>query len=346
MKAAKQQFESREFLVLPENQLAVACVSKLAPKLKRRAIRLVTVVADPGNGKTLLAKDLVRSWELERTDKKVIYVTASQFAAQFAEAATTETIPQFQKRYRQDVALFVCEDLQILGSRRETQTQLQSTIDDVISNGGVVLLTSTLMPGSIRGMSRNLVNRMHGGLCVSIDLPGYQSRRKILENLQATTATPVLFTDLEQIAKDYAVSPRELSALLSQIRSEAKLLRTGRPASRESIKTMIDERSPANSMTLTNLCRLTASQFGVKLVELRGPSRAQTLALARQTAMFMAREHLRLNYIEIGEFFNRGNHSTVIHACRKIETQRLTDPDLDVAIQAIHDSMIAAGVRA
>jgi len=337
--------DSHAFLVLPENQLAIASVKKLAPELKRRNVGLVTLVGSAGTGKSHLARELVRTWESKRNDKKILVVTAAQFSAQLAEASSTNSIDQFQTRYRNEVGLLVCEDIQTLGPRKETQQQLQAAVDDILSDGGVVLLTSTLMPGAIRGLSRRLVNRIHGGLCVSIELPGPASRRKLIQHVASAESPRLTPQQIEQIAQDSPVSPRELIGLISQLRTEARVLGRHQKTRSSSVATLIKERTPVPAMTLHRVCQLTAARFGVKTADLKGPRRSQTLSLARQTAMYVARESLRMNYIAIGEFFNRGNHSTVIHACRKIEDQRQADPDLDLTIQSIQDEMKAAGVR-
>ncbi len=345
MKASLRKADSRSFLVYPENELAVAAVNKLAPGVKRRTIGIVTLVGDAGAGKSHLSRELVRSWESKRSEKKVLVVTASQFAAQFAEASNTNTITQFQNRYRNEVGLLICEDIQSLGPRKESQQQLQSAIDDILDDGGVILLTSTAMPGSIRGLSSRLVNRIHGGLCVTIGLPGPASRRQLIDHVQLSESSRLTPPQVEQIAKDYPVSPRELIGLLGQLRTEAQVMGRGRKQRTSSVASLIEERIPAGQMDLGKLCRLTAIRFGLKASDLKGPRRSQTISLARQTAMFLARESLKMNYVAIGEFFNRGNHSTVIHACRKIEEQRDGDPDLDMTIRSIEEELRLAGVR-
>ncbi|SFH95331.1 helix-turn-helix domain-containing protein [Planctomicrobium piriforme] len=345
MSGSVRQSDQRSFLVLPENQLAVAAVKKLAPVVKRRSIRLVTLVGPAGVGKSHLARDLVRSWESDRTEGKVLVTTASQFAAQLADASSAQAISQFQTRFRNEVKLLVCEDVHVLGPRKESQQQLLAAIDDVTAQGGVVLLTSIQMPGSIKGLSRRLVNRMHGGLCVNIELPSAASRRKLIEHALAADGARLPPREIEQIAAESPVSPRELFGLLSQLRSETQLLTAGDRRRGSVVKALIEERSPAFDVGLPELCRVTAARFAVKPSELKGPRRSQTITLARQTAMSLARELLKLNYVEIGEYFNRGNHSTVIHACQKIAEQRKTDSDLELAIQSIHEELKSAGLR-
>jgi chromosomal replication initiator protein len=334
-----RQFDQRSFLLLPENELAVTAVKKLAPNLKRRKVRLVTLVGPAGVGKSHLARDLVRSWESERADGKIIVTSGSQFSAQLAEASDSNSIAQFQTRHRNDVSLLVCEDVQVLGPRKETQQQLLAAVDEVTSQGGVVLLSCNRMPGSIRGLSRKLVNRMHGGICVAIELPGLESRRKLVRQMSAALGQHLTAAEIELVASDHAVSPRALQGLLAQFRAETNILAAGRLAKAPHLQAVLSDRRRQTEITIEDISRATASQFNLKPADLLGPRRSQTISLARQTAMYLAREIAGMNYVEIGRFFNRGNHSTVIHACRKIASQRSADPALDREIQTIQDSI-------
>jgi chromosomal replication initiator protein len=338
-----RQLDQRAFLVLPENELAVTAVKKLAPNLRRRNVRLVTVVGPAGVGKSHLARELVRGWESERGDGKIIVTSGSQFSAQFAEASESSAISQFQTRHRNDVSLLVCEDVQILGPRKETQQQLLAAIDDVISRGGVVLLTSNQMPGSIRGFARRLVNRMHGGVCVSMELPGLESRRKLIRQMTTALGQHLSPAEIELVATEHAVSPRSLLGLLAQFHAETNILVGRRSGKTPHLQSILSDRRQGTGVAIEEIARATASQFHVKPADLKGPRRSQTISLARQTAMYLAREIAGMNYVEIGKYFNRANHSTVIHACRKIASQRGSNPGLDREIQTIQEAIRVHG---
>lgn len=340
MSHSPRKFDQREFLVLPENELAVAAVKKLAPGVKRRRVWLVTLVGAAGTGKSHLARELARGWNAERPESKLVLLTASQFAAQLADAAATGTIPQFQTRHRNDIQLLICEDIHTLGARKESQQQLLAAIDEIIAHGGVVLLTSTKMPGAVKGLSRRLVNRMHGGLCVELDLPGAESRRQLVDQYLSAESLPLSQPEIDAIVAQSPVSPRELIGLLSQLQAESRLRGGRHSAQRINVKAAIAERRRQSDVGLPEIANATAERFGVKLAALKGPSRAQTLSQARQTAMYLARELAQLHYVQIGEFFNRGNHSTVIHACQKIARELEHNPALVRQIQSIRDELL------
>lgn len=300
---------------------------------------MVTVVGPAGCGKSRLARELMRGWESERPDAKVLFTTGSQFAAQLAEAAVSRTIPQFQTRHRHEIDLFVCEDVHVLGPRQESQIQLLAAIDDVMSRGGVVLLTSTRLPAAISGLNRRLVNRMHGGICVEIDLPGPDSRRQLLEEFLSVESFPLTSQQIDSIIAGSAGSPRELLGVLNQLQAEATLP-TGRSRTAGvNVKAVLADRQRTQELSLPEIARVTAERFGVKVSEMKGPHRGQSLSLARQTAMFLARDLAGLHYGKIGEFFQRGNHSTVIHACQKIARELENNVALLRHVQAIRDEL-------
>lgn len=339
MNGAIRPQDQQAFLRLPENRLAVAAVKKLAPGSRRRATSLVTVVGPSGCGKTHLARQLIRGWEEQRNQQKLIVTTASQFAAQLAEASAAGKVSQFQTRYRNDVSLLVCEDIQILGPRRETQQQLIAVIDDVMAQGGSVLITSTRMPGTIRGLDRRLVNRLHGGVCVSIKLLGKESRRKLVEQYLKSESFRLKPAEIDMVVGEQPASPRELLGTLAQLSRESSL-RQGRSArTGNELQHLLRERQRPAEIAIDDIARVTAARFGVRTADLKGPRRSQTIALARQTAMYLARELGGMHYADIGAFFNRGNHSTVIHACRKIAAERRSNETLDREIRRTQEEL-------
>lgn len=335
-----RQSDPHAFLVLPENEFAVAAVKKLAPGVKRRRIWLVTLIGPAGCGKSRLARELIQGWEAERPDARTVYITASQFAAQLAEAAASKTIAQFQSRFRHDTQLLICEDIQILGPRQESQAQLLATMDDVTSSGGVVLLTSTRMPASIPGLNRRLVNRMHGGVCAEIELPGPASQRKLIEEFLSGESLPLSHVQIEGMISTASVSPRELLGLIHQLQAET-VLRTGkRQPVRVNVEAVLADRQRSPLVSVAEIARVTAERFGVNVADMKGPHRGQSLSQARQTAMYLARELAAMHYAQIGAYFHRGNHSTVIHACQKIARDLETKPALQRHIQAIRDELL------
>lgn len=313
MATTLRQHDRHPFLAFPENKLAVTAIQRLAPLTRRRTVQFVTLVGPSGTGKSRLARELIRSWEAKRSDGKVIYITASEYAASIAEASAMDAIRQFQIRYRKDISLFICEDIQALAGRKETQKQLVAALDEVTDSGGCVLLTSTTMPSGISRLSSRLTNRIRGGLCVDIPLPGADSRKKLLEHYLLSESVGLTPEEITEISQKHEFSPRELLGLLQHLKTSQTTAR--RQLSNSEV---IEQLAVREQYSLTEIASAAAKVFGVKVSELKSASRSQTISTARQVAMYIAREQTDLNYKTVGQFFGRGNHSTVIHACKKI----------------------------
>jgi chromosomal replication initiator protein len=272
---------------------------------------------------------------------KVLMVTpeAVPFAKTGGLADVAGVLPRELVRLGHDVRLLVCEDVQILGPRRETQQQLLAAIDEVLDGGGLVLLTSTRMPGEIEGLSRKLVNRMHGGICANLDPPGEESRRRLIEHFLTVEPVRLSPQEIETVARRYPVSPRELLGLLAQLSLETRA--RGHNGKQRNLEEILADLSIDSPLRMSRIAKVTARTFGVRVSDLKGPRRSQTITLARQTAMYLARELGRQHYAVIGEYFNRRNHSTVIHACRKIETLLDEDPRLAHDVETIREELVS-----
>lgn len=340
MSTPTRKADAHAFLVIPENRLAFTATESLLPGSHPLTDQPLTVFGAAGLGKSHLARQLVRRWTTADPDSKVIHLTATEFAAALAEASASKTIPQFQDRHRKDVNLLVCEDIQFLGERRETTQQLVAAIDDVLRSGGRVMLTSSRPPGEVPGLARRLVNRIHGGICVEIDRPSLESRQLLLNHFAESLQIIVDDEILSLLATEYEATPRELYAVMLQIRATRRqLMRRNGGLHREEITRLLEELSQRPPLTITAICRAVARYYGVRLSELRGPRRSQGITLPRHAAMFLTRELTGLQYAEIGEYFSGRNHSTVMHACHKIERLLVDSPQVATQVHSLRESL-------
>lgn len=328
MSATIRQHEPHSFLVLPENKLALTAVKTMAPGAKRVAHSTLALIGPAGTGKSHLCRDLARGWREKQDDAKVISVTASQFAAELAEASEAGAISQFQSKYRRDTKLLIFEDLQALQGRKETQQQLVAAVDEIVASGGRVVFTSSRMPGEIRNLNRRLASRIRGGLVAEIAKPCEVSRRKLLLHYLSHESIRLDANEVELIAAEVEGSARDLLGILNRVKAE----QTSRRAANFDVRHVLSDR-PEIKVTLKDCAKASAKIFGLKVSDLRSPRRSSTVTLARQVAMHLAREMSGVGYQEIGEYFERKNHSTVIYACQKIQELLVEDAKLahDVA---------------
>lgn len=315
-------------ILLAEQQLARAALRRLLKPSTAGKGRLVSLVGPAGSGKSALLAESFR----ERSSSQVptLQVTAAEFAAQLAEASSTQQVPEFQERFR-SVSVLVCEDLQALERRPETLRQLLAVIDDLLAHGSDVIVTSTKLPGQLDSFPAKLVSRLRGGTTVRINLPGPESRAELLRLFCRQRRLSISRDALALLAESLAVSPRELIGGVTQ------LSELNRSLKRADVEVFLRQELPTKTLTPMRVTRAVAKEFGIALTALRSTRRSQALVLPRQCAMWLCRKLCRASYPELGQFFER-QHSSVIHAVRKLESRLDKEPMLRQRLARLEDA--------
>jgi chromosomal replication initiator protein len=287
-----------------------------------------------GTGKSLLVRELLKPAKGKK--EKSAALTASQFAAELADASQQQTIATFQAKYR-SLELLICEDITAIARRKDSQEQLCLAMDEILAHGGRVLITSSVSAGSLDGFSRRLVNRFQGGVTAPIDLPEFESRVELLNHFAAARqiALPPMVADV--LADALAVSPRELLGALVQLETLAR--RQNSPLTTALAEYYLSHETLPQPMALSDVAKAVARQFGVPMSGLRGKKRAHGVVLPRQCAMFLARELTDQSLLAIAQFFGRRHHSTVLHACKRMESALHKEPALRQQLAQIRSAL-------
>ena len=316
---------TERFLLLDENRFAHAAVEQLTWQEAPSRPRQVFLSGPAGCGKSVLARWFVRLQLSTRPEISSVHITAAEFGAQFAEASESRVIPAFQERYRALKSLVV-EDLRSLANRSETLTQLMFVIDNVLTNGGRVLLTSRCPPGELPGMPSRLINRFHAGVCVGIQPLGDASRVSLLQHLAETRQIPIPYESICLLAREMPVSARELLAAIVQLDHYAR--HSGSNLDPSEVRRYLDAEIKPAPPTLAKISLATARHFLTTVGELRSHSRKQSLILPRQCALYLSRSLTGLPLVRIGEYFGKRHHSSVAHACERISDLVNEQPDV------------------
>ncbi|MFM9965768.1 MAG: AFG1/ZapE family ATPase [Planctomycetaceae bacterium] len=285
--------------------------------------RLMYLVGPAGSGKSALLAESFRELPSSQvTPQQVapLQVTAAEFAAQLAEASSNQQLPDFQERFR-SVSALVCEDIQALERRPESQRQLLAVIDELLARGCDVIVTSTKLPGQLESFPAKLISRFRGGTTIRIQPPGPESRADLLRLFCRQHRLSITRDALALLADSLSVSPRELIGVVTQLTA------LHRSVKRADIETYLQQELPAASITPLKVTRAVAKEFGIVLSALRSSRRSQALVLPRQCAMWLCRKLCHASYPELGKFFER-QHSSVIHAVRKLESRLDKEPAL------------------
>ncbi len=319
--------DDHSFLVLRENRLAFAAITRLiAPAKSKDAPPPVTIYGPSGTGKSHLVRHAIRSYRSHAPGERVVSLTAAQFGDEFSEASATKSLPAFVRKYRVPTGLFVCEDLQALDGREETQTQFVSLWNDLAGRQTRMLFTIDRSPGELRNVTPRLINRIQGGVCIGTSRYGSESREKLLSHFAQHLQLPLTANQARRIAESATRNGHELLGLLSSLRLRLK----ARPGDglADAIDGLLGTEPEERGLSLNEIARAVAAVFGAKVSELRSDARDRRLAVPRQVAMHVMREVGGAQLGEIGAYFGGRTHSTVLHSCRRIAEQIEEDETL------------------
>jgi chromosomal replication initiator protein len=304
------------FLVLPENEFAHAAVSAVGktPPTDGR-LSPIYLYGPSGVGKTRLAQLAIEQFAIHRPGSRIEHITARNFAADFAESAAHGTIALFQAATR-EFDMFVIEDVHALEGRRQSQVQLLALYDELAFKGCQIISTSRIAPGELVTFPRKLVSRFRGGVSAQIRPPGIRSRAKLLLHFAETRQIRLEEEAARLLAKNLAVSPRELAASLAQLHSMARNQLGCRDS--ELVRKYLKQEIPPPKPRLVDVCAAVAKEFGLTSGQLRSREQSREIVVPRQCAMLAARRLTDRTLEDIGTYFGGRDHTTVLYACRRL----------------------------
>ncbi len=325
------------FLVCDENRFAHAAINELIETTAERG-RLVALHGPAGTGKSHLTHLLLR--ELSRRGPITPFkFTPSEIRVEAAESLPDISWPEHPARRGESPPrrLLICEDLQLAARLSSVQQTIVAWLDECRSSGIDCVVTMTRTPGDITGLSQRLRNRLRAATCAGLLLPGTASRDELLKHFCVHAQIPLAPHVTKLLAKKLMLSPRELQGALRRFDDFSRLRRV--PLDAQAAMAFIKTEVLPRTLTIEEIARVVAREFGVKLADIRSDARDTTLKTARQCAMFLARELTAGQYARIGEYFSNRSHSTVMHACERIATLLPEDPALRQRIANVKQSL-------
>ena len=316
----------RGFLIGPENFLLEPIVRWAVEETAPEGTMPLTFFGPSGCGKTHLLQGIEDAWRKTHRSKtkgkRSFYLTATDFARQFAAAIETRTVDDFRRRYR-EASLFLVDDLAAIAEKPLAQGELLFTTDFLLAHGRTVVFGDSRFPGESGRYSERLTTRLLGGTPLAVSLPGAAVRFRFLRELTQAFRMTLPQTALEFAVKELPLSLPALHGLFAQMFFEAKV--NGTKIDTPFVKNYLTNRIIADRPTVAQIAKRTAKHFSLKLTDLRGRSRSKTVARARAVAAYLAREQTGLNLKDIGKYFDGRDHTTIQHLVESIEMQLSTD---------------------
>ena len=266
-------------------------------------------------------------------ETRVLYVGAEQFINEVIESIHSRTMPEFRRRYRMDVDLFLVDDVHFLEGKEMTQEEFFHTFNALYEGNKQIVLTSDRPPKEIPGLEARLVSRFEWGMVADIGQPDLEHRIAILRKKQEQDHLEMTIPDdvLRFIAEHVRSNVRELEGCIIKLLLYASLkhkevsIELAREALSDRIRPGEDGPAPRARPSINKVQEVVARRWGVTPEGLRSKARIKTLTVPRQIAMYLARELLEMQLVEIGQAFGGRDHSTVIHSVDKVSRQMTRD---------------------
>jgi chromosomal replication initiator protein len=314
----KYMFET--FVIGSSNRFAHAASVAVAES-PAKAYNPLFIYGDSGLGKTHLLHAIGHYAQQLGNARGVRYVSTEEFTNDFINSLRDDKQSAFQRRYR-DVDILLIDDIQFLENRERTQEEFFHTFNTLHNANKQIVITSDRSPKQLATLEDRLRTRFEWGLLADIQPPDLETRIAILQKKAAQDRLFAPPEVLEFVASRISNSIRELEGALIRVTAYASLSRS--PVSLQIAEEVLRDFIPdgtAPEITADQIMVSTADYFGVSLEDLRGHSRSRVLVNARQVAMYLCRELTAMSLPRIGSAFGGRDHTTVMHAERKIRQQ-------------------------
>jgi chromosomal replication initiator protein len=280
-----------------------------------------------GLGKTHLMQSV--AWRmLERNPKrKVAYLTAEAFMHRFVKACRFQDMLAFKEQFR-SVDVLIIDDVQFLGGKDATQEELFNTFNALVDHRRQVIVSADKPPIDLERLDQRLRSRLGSSLVCQINQSNYELRLAIIESKVARIGVPVPDKVLEFLAHKITSSVRELEGALTRVTAHASLI--GREISIEMAREVLHDvlRHSDRHVTIDEIQRVVCEYYKLRMPDLLSPRRARAVARPRQAAMYLSKILTNRSLPEIGRKFGGRDHTTVMHAVRKIEELKASDANI------------------
>ena len=305
------------FVIGASNRFAHAAAVAVA-EAPAKAYNPLFVYGQSGLGKTHLLHAIGHYARNLYPNVRVRYVNSEEFTNDFINSIRDDKASAFQSRYR-NVDVLLIDDIQFLQGKVQTQEEFFHTFNTLHNANKQVVITSDLPPKQLSGFEERMRSRFEWGLLTDVQPPDLETRIAILRKkaIQEKMTTPD--DVLEFIASKISTNIRELEGALIRVTAFASLNRA--PVDLNLAEIVLKDSFPydqGSQITSSTIMAQTAAYFGLSIEDLCGPSRSRVLVTARQIAMYLCRELTELSLPKIGQLFGGRDHTTVMHADRKI----------------------------
>ena len=318
-----RRYRFKNFVQGKSNELAYAAAQQVAKK-PGTAYNPLVIYGSTGLGKTHLLHAAGNLLHKRHPDSQVVYVGSEQFVSEMISALRGDRIDAFKQRYRSAGALLI-DDVQFFAGKDRTQEEFFHTFNALLDSQQQIILTCDRYPKEVDGIEARLRSRFGWGLTVSIEPPDFETRVAILMNKSQERDVLLDEAVAYLIARRVRSHVRDLEGALNTLFANARF--TGRPITEGFAREVLRELFHVHDrlITIENIQKAVCEYYKLRVTDLLSRRRHRTIVRPRQLAMALCKELTQHSLPEIGEAFGGRDHTTVLHACRKVEELCETD---------------------
>ncbi|WP_323846135.1 chromosomal replication initiator protein DnaA [Microbulbifer magnicolonia] len=332
-----RNFTFKSFVEGKSNQLGLAAAQQIADN-PGGAYNPLFIYGGVGLGKTHLMHAVGNALVERNPNAKVVYLHSERFVADMVKALQLNAISDFKRYYRSVDALLI-DDIQFFAGKERSQEEFFHTFNALLEGGQQIILTCDRYPKEIDGLEERLKSRFGWGLTVAVEPPELETRVAILMKKAEQVGVDLPHDSAFFIAQRIRSNVRELEGALRRVIANAQF--TGRPIDdllvREALKDLLALQD--RLVSVDNIQRVVAEYYKIKVADLLSKRRSRSVARPRQVAMSLAKELTNHSLPEIGDAFGGRDHTTVLHACRKIRELQESDADIREDVKLLTRSL-------
>jgi chromosomal replication initiator protein len=306
------------FVIGKSNRLAHAA-SLAVSESPGQAYNPLFIWGGVGLGKTHLMHAIAHHVRNKQQGARTLYVSSEKFTNDMITSIKTNSTNEFRAQYR-NLDVLLIDDIQFIGDKEGTQEEFFHTFNSLHEAKKQVVISSDRPPKEIKGVEERLVSRFEWGLVTDIQQPDLETRVAILQKKAEAKGCQIPEDVILFLAQNIPSNIRELEGALNRVVAYSNV--NAEPMNIENLGMWLKDilrHNAKGQISIDYIQQLTAESFGISIDDLVSTKRTSDLALARQIAMYLARDRLNDSLQQIGYAFNKKDHTTVLHACKKIE---------------------------
>ncbi len=329
-----EEYTFERFVVGSSNKFAHAAARQVADA-PGKSYNPLFLYGESGLGKTHLLYAIAHTIHQNHPDYKIVYIKGDTFTNELIQAIREGRNQEFREKYR-GADIFLMDDVQFIAGRDSTQEEMFHTFNTLYEAKKQIVFTSDRPPKEMMRLEDRLKTRFEWGLLVDIQPPDYETRMAIIKNKAIRMGVELPEAVLQYIAENITANVRQIEGTVNKIMALRELEGNDVDSATvvRAVRDMFKDKSdilPSSDIIIREVCKF----YNIDERSLRGQSRVKDTAVARQVAMFLIRSQTNLSLNDIGREFDNRDHTTVLHAIKRVEERMKSDADLTEIVKDI-----------